>query len=454
MAKEMSTQQVLDILHNGNFEDLIGTIENEVIDFKGNLYQLNSTKEKLELAKDVSAFANANGGIILMGVGTSITQEHPRETIDKIRPFGRNMINTQQYEDIIADWIYPKPSCEVNWAPSSHEQNKGIAYISIPESTTHKKPFLVNKILDENDKVLGNIVGFFQRKGDKVDHMSAEELHHMLKDGLRFDEHLSHLSVAKPSEKVIPDENLSEKINTRINSAMQVVGLQDSTTYCLAVFPLQHIEIPSLFEKRDSDIVKLIENPPELRYAGFDLSTDSPSKIINGELRRVVIKPYKLLEVWQDGTIIFVADGDEGYLCWGDYSMKEFLRINTIALIESVYLFILFVKQIYEAANCSPQRIEVRLELQNIPSEKKYGLPKYMPGSIRWYANVDLVAATFGELVVNKELHWGKTSAEALAYQIVADFYAKFGMEHEFIPYTREESGAKVIDPEQIKAIR
>ena len=222
----------------------------------------------------------------------------------------------------------------------------------------------------------------------------------------------------------------------------------------MLVFPLQKIEIPDLFEKRDADVVKMIENPPNLRYAGFDLSTESSSKIINGELRRASITPYKSLEVWRDGTIIFVTDGDEGFLCWGKQRKDNFLRINTIALVESVYLFALFTKEVYGKANLPDCEIQVQLNLKGIPSEKKYVLPKSAPMSIRWYANVNLAEASFSELTVSKLLYWGKTSTEALAYNIVADFYAKFGVEHEYIPYTKEEDGTKVIDPEQIKALR
>ena len=175
MVKVMTTQEVLNILETGDFEKLIGAMESEVLEFKGAPYQLDTPKLKLELAKDVSALANVAGGIILIGVGTSIPEEHPHEMIDRIRPFEENLINIIQHEDVIDNWIYPNPNVTIKWIPFIKKSEKGIVSILIPESKIGKKPFLIMKLLDEDDKVMKNVVGFFQRKGDRVSNLSAEE---------------------------------------------------------------------------------------------------------------------------------------------------------------------------------------------------------------------------------------------------------------------------------------
>jgi hypothetical protein len=44
-----------------------GALETNVLDFKGALSRKNGTVDRVELAKDVAAFANADGGVILLG---------------------------------------------------------------------------------------------------------------------------------------------------------------------------------------------------------------------------------------------------------------------------------------------------------------------------------------------------------------------------------------------------
>lgn len=459
--KTMTIQQCLDVIESQDFSNLIGTIESEVLEFKGDLYKLDLEKEKFELTKDVSALANLSGGIIILGVGTSPQEEHPHEMIDRIRPFDKSLINTKQYEDVIGSWIYPKINTKIKWISSQTESQKGIAYILIPESEVGKKPFLVTKILEENNKVFGNVVGFFQRRGDKIVNWSAEELHHAFKDGVRFDEHLSGISEMLgellSQRKTLDSHGIEqETIERRITNAIEAVGFSDNTSYVLLSYPETTVGIAGLFESRTSDVVKLIDDPPELRYAGFDITTGERSRIINGEFRRSVLKSYKLLDVWRDGTMVSISNGDEGFLCWGDYSKAQFLRINTIALIESTYLFSLLVKKVFEQGQAPDCIVSIKLQIKNIPQEKKYGLSKAIPGSMQWKFNFDreIGWTTERNLSVSYAWSWRDTRPENAAYELVSELYTKFGHEHENIPYTKEENGIKVIDLEKIKALQ
>jgi len=476
MAKVMTIREVLNVLETGDFGNLIGAMESEVLEFKGRLYQLDTPKLKLELAKDVSALANVAGGIIVIGIKTCLEEGHPHEVAEEIRNFQEAMIDIKKYENIINEWIYPRPNLEIKWAPSSQDTEKGVAYIMVPESETGRKPFLTITILHEDDKKLGNVVGFFQRKGDKVIHWSAEELYHTFKDGLRFDEYLSEMKMERRSE-ISPDELLSKRaetisrtvsqrktarpagttsdsVNEKIESAIEAVGLKDGISYVLVSSPDTKMEISSLFESRTSDVVKLINEPPELRHAGFDISTEERSRIVNGELRRSYVKPYKLLEVWRDGTAIFVADG-EGYLCWGNQAKSKSLRINTLALIETVYLFSLFVKDVLEYAEAPDCGMKMRLEVRNIPKSRKYGLPRAKHGSRAWQYDIERTIAWASDenVIVSKLWRWQSEVPEKSAYELISELYAKFEVEHEFIPYVKECEGEKVIDIEGIKSL-
>lgn len=461
LPKTMSAQEVLNALSNGKFDNLIGAVESEGLEFKGAPYRLDSTKEKLELAKDISASANAGGGIIVMGIRTCVFEGHPHEVAEEIRKFEETLVDIKQYEDVAHQWIYPRVSLEIKWVQSVADRGKGLAYIRVPESQSERKPFLTVGVLQEDDKKLENVVGFFQRKGDRITHMTAEELHHVLKDGLRFDEHLAEISetfgkVLSESKTATPRGIASQVVNQRIENAIEAVGLKNSISYVLVSYPNANVEIPRLFESRTSDVMKLIDEPPQLRYGGFDITTEDRSKIVNGEFRRSVLKSYKLLEVWQDGTIVFVADGDEGFLCWGNYDTNQSLRVNTIGLVESVYLFSLFVKKVFEIGQAPDCGVRMEFHIRNIPTDKKYGLPKAKPGSLGWrYHFGEVMAwASSQDLDAGSSWEWRETAPEKAAYKLVTEIYGKFGVEHEFIPYVKEENGEKLIDVEKIRNIR
>ena len=471
--KLLKTQEVLAILGKGNFNQIIGLIESETLDFKREPYQLNTTKQKLELAKDVSAFANSGGGIILIGVSTCKEEGHSHELAEKIRSFEKTLIDVKQYEDIIDSHVYPRLNVEIRWIPSADDGNKGLVYVRIPETESRRKPFLTMKVLDEDGRELGNYVGFFQRKRDHIPPLNAEAMQHVFKEGLRFDEHLSDIkkelgelvrerkkerlskdiaNILKQIKKPTPADISGDIVNQRVNNAIKAVGLTDDIAYVLVAYPTVKIQIEGLFESRNTDVVKLIDEPLQLRYAGFDISTQEQSQIINGELRRALLKQYKLLEVWQDGMILFAVDGGEEFLCWGNYDTTKLLRISTLALTESTYLFHDFVQKVYGTSKASKCRLTTQLLLRNLPSSKGYALPRFRSGSVREFANMPLAKNT--EIQVQANFDWSKTTAEKAAYDLVSKTYVKFGLEHEFIPYVTEVNKEKVIDVEQIKGIR
>jgi predicted HTH transcriptional regulator len=70
MAKQFDLEKVLAIVRAGKFEELIGVVEGDKLECKGSSYRLDDEHERFELAKDVTSFANAHGGVILLGVQT------------------------------------------------------------------------------------------------------------------------------------------------------------------------------------------------------------------------------------------------------------------------------------------------------------------------------------------------------------------------------------------------
>src|SRR5208282_6356866 len=105
MTKSLSTASILEILKNGNLAEIEGTIEDSQIEFKDSPYQLTNDLMKCELAKDVSALANVDGGLILIGFRTEKDQDPSVEYADRCRPFDPSLFDSDQYRKVLESWI-------------------------------------------------------------------------------------------------------------------------------------------------------------------------------------------------------------------------------------------------------------------------------------------------------------------------------------------------------------
>jgi Putative DNA-binding domain len=141
MSKTLTVGQVIKILESAVFDELIGAIEDECLECKGAPYVLKEEYQRRELAKDVAALANAEGGIILLGVNTERNPIHLGDEIKKIREFPENLIGRSQYDDVLGSWIYPTlQGVNVEWFAGSKDAKKGRCYPS-SKPTTNKKTF-------------------------------------------------------------------------------------------------------------------------------------------------------------------------------------------------------------------------------------------------------------------------------------------------------------------------
>jgi len=94
-------------LENGHFDELIGAVEDQHLECKAAPYQLQHEHQKQELAKDVYALANADGGIILIGVKTERNPVHFGDEIIESCPFPQTLVDPDQWQAVLRTWIYP-----------------------------------------------------------------------------------------------------------------------------------------------------------------------------------------------------------------------------------------------------------------------------------------------------------------------------------------------------------
>lgn len=294
-------------------------------------------------------------------------------------------MNQNRYHDILQSWIYPPlQQVHISWSPSAADKEKGIIAIYVPSQATTRRPFLITKTLDNRGKHIEVVFGYVERKQDKIPPMSVQELHSLIRDGLRFDSVDQKFSIIQETlqqlleersqtKKITIEQDIKNLLDDRRNGALIAADLQTGPIFILSATPIQKVEIPTLFQARDADVVRLLENPPELRRGGFDLYVGESPKIIKGQLRRAINPKYRILELWRDATLIFAARGDGEFLCWGQHSIiGGVLRINPLVLAESTFLFSELSRQILSQAKAQPRELEYRLELLNMTQD---GIP-------------------------------------------------------------------------------
>jgi hypothetical protein len=459
MLKELDPEKVGAILDSGRFDDLLCAVENGQIECKAAPYQVENEHQKLELAKDVSALANSGGGVILLGVETERNPTHFGDEIKTVHPFSQGLVNPEQYQSILGSWIYPTlQKVEVRWFPATGTPDKGIVAILIPDQSVTGRPFLLTRMIDDKGKLVQIVFGYMERRRANAVPMSVEELHVLIRDGLRFDslnEQLENLRLLLEKQTVqaaqpgIPMEKI---LSGRVEQALTVVGLYDKPAFILAAVPHEAIQIPTLFERRDAPVVRLLEAPPALRVNGFDLTSGASTRIVEGERRRVMTAEDKLLELWRDGTLVFVGAGDDTLLGWGKTTQGgKPIRINQLVLLESTYLFGEFHRRVLEYMEPRPTAFTYSLELRNMTvNDIPCGLIPGPLGTFAWVWEDSIHRAPSSRKRIATRWTQQEILPGLIAFLLVSELYAWFGLEHDKIPYTKKVGEHTEIDPEQI----
>lgn len=394
----------------------------------------------------------------------------------EVDPFPQALVDPNQWYDVLSGWIYPPlQHVDIRWFPSVDDPERGIVAIDVPDQPSARRPFLVIRIIDEQGKRVEVVFGYVERRRAHAVPMSVQELHALVRDGLQADvfrqqyeslnQQLKRLQgiletllaerTREAQQRLRP--KASELLMERIERALEEGGFRHKPLFILAAGPIEPVEIPTLFASRQADIVRWLEHPSALRRYGFDLDTGTAARIVRGQLWRAVTPGVKSLELWQDGTLIFVAEGDTNFLAWGSYARGQDripLRINPLALIEVTYLFVELSRQVLAQARPHPRAVEYRLELRNMTVD---GTPAgLIPGQVGTFATTfgtDIRRAPDADGRFAVRWEGAEIDAGAVAFLLVSRVYEWFGIEHDKTPYTAQRDGHLVINPDRIRAV-
>lgn len=458
MGKQLSAAECAAILKGGDLDQFIGAMESDEFECKAEPYRLDDKRQKFELAKDVSSFANARGGVIVIGLVTERDSVLSGDVVRGQRFLDEGSINIAQYHDVLNSWLYPKlqTTPEIKWFPAHADRAKGVVAISISHQPGQWRPFLITKSVEPDGTQSATMFGYAERQLDRSEPMGVQQLHLLIRDGLKAEAGPTIVSIpvreteSTLSQHITRDAALTAQLFSdigpkRIERALTTANLDGSPAFVLAAMPDQPTEIPDLFVRR-SDVVKVMENPRHIRYGGFSPDAGSDSRIIGGEMRRTLIPGNRIVELWRDGTLIFAQIGNEDGISWGS-KLADAYKINQLALIETTLQFVTLTGDIYLHARPGPGSIKFWLELRRMVKGKDNAV--LSSGIINDFGRGQRKSAPkqagSWTMVATADESTGRK-----AFRLIAEVYRWFSFDDDDIPYTEESPEGKIISQQMI----
>jgi len=164
---------------------MIGTPESLWLDAKVIPYALGSPKDRYELAKDVSAFANAEGGFVLVGFDEDRTDPtKPVPIISSLVPFPEAAFPANNYLGMLAHYVHPKINgLTAYWKVLGDHSVNGVGIIEVPPQEAERKYFLISRVVEENTLVQEIVVGLVQRKDTDNLALDRQQLYQLMQQG-------------------------------------------------------------------------------------------------------------------------------------------------------------------------------------------------------------------------------------------------------------------------------
>jgi len=174
---EITRERALDLLRSGRVDVLLGRREGTWLDCKRTPYP-KTDEGRLELAKDVAAFANGDGGVLALGIATR--KANDIEIASAVIPCAQGAVNVLSYRRAIQYRVHPYPG-RLEIFPISDSGGE-VWIISIPPQPEELKPFLVHGAA-VGGKLNDNYFSIVTRREDEAVPTTTAAVHGLLSAG-------------------------------------------------------------------------------------------------------------------------------------------------------------------------------------------------------------------------------------------------------------------------------
>lgn len=419
-----------------DIKELIGVNEGQRLDYKKELY---GKEKKQECLKDISAFANATGGYIILGI------KETNAVATEICGVNSNEIRSEI--ERIVQWLHHGLTPPICPTPTIHWleiDEKKVVIIQIPES--ENKPHQVS--------FLSTLPQFYIRHGDSIPVMRYEELRDMFqaRPEARRLQHVQNML-----EKVITTRTdyerlqmtLSESdllkfnsIDTFIEATRKVFldSIKDKPYFRL-ISILEPFAIRDDVRNQSQAIMQAI-NTPKFKYSDWvqPISRMIPSQIgiISSD------EDYRYIRVLWNGCIDFGHAVKEFML---DHNDAKGRTLNPYGIIYPTLGFINLLKIICQILNWEG-RIVIKAGFFNI---KEFRLIGGHPDSINYRIGLTRSMNGCASVGVAQEMNIESDMLEVslqdinilLAYKIIRQLYMAFGLDSKAIPLFDKDGNFK-----------
>lgn len=176
---ELSLASAADLVRTGFGHLLEGQAESQWLDAKSAPYRLEKLGGRLELAKDVAAFANANGGLIV--IGARAARERNGERITTFGTLPLELVDLKQVRDVLADRVFPTVT-GLDVRAVEREAGRGAVMVHVPPQSSSAQPFLVRGA-DTGTQLDGVMIALPVRHGQDTIWADLSTIHGFLTAG-------------------------------------------------------------------------------------------------------------------------------------------------------------------------------------------------------------------------------------------------------------------------------
>jgi hypothetical protein len=455
------------LIETGDFQQLIGEFESQHLDGKAQPYSFGGGNDaKREFAKDVAAFANANGGCIIIGAETTLSSLQAGEQITALKPFPETLFNADQYGKILDEWLYPAPTgLIIKWFPEKDTPQSGIGVIFVPAQAPETKPFLLTRTFGDR-KSTEIQLGYAERHLDRTDIKSVVELHHAMRIGMNLEATLlnritnletllqRHFAIPEPGpskQSTLVSEpaaiRTSEITAKRVERIRAQEPLGDARTLIIVITPVPRSELQSIFSDHPDSIRRAIENPYSLRAFGWGIRTGAAARFVDGEF--VQTESYRhVLNLYRDGEFIVATRIDRDSLAWSD---KTDSTLHPLALVEFLTNTLNFYRLVVADMRIEPSSLNVEVRLGDLFMDTNgTSLPAGPIETLGWTSGSKAAPAAEWSRTISIDPAYDPARA---AFLLLREVYVWFGHPEEAIPYTTGTGVDKAVDIRGIKAI-
>lgn len=427
-------------------------MESEWLDAKETPYILDTQKQKLELAKDVTAMANAAGGIIVIGYDCEKLLTTAGEQIREVKEFCLKMVDPDKWSQILANLVHPPPNGVSVRVFAGKDANKGVAAIVIDAAAMTEKPYIVSKMMDEEGGNIGAYFGYFQRRGDTTPSVTSARIQQQLAAGMQWsciDQRLQAIEsniaawgkAGPPAKRPAITDAVRKQ---RLTAARIAVGRQDEPLVYYMANAEGDCDFPTLFQSRSERIVRLIDRPPELRRQGFEVEAGDYSEIVQGKLRRNLLAGQRLIELWRDGLFIYIAPGDEDFLGWRMGGGDKPIHINNFVLAESILVFCWLMKFVFAEADPKPTVLRLTVGFENLTRPAGAATLRDAPESR--FPGGHVGKAPDQGIEVHNPAELQDYDPARMAYLLTEEIYHWFGFDSQAVPYVDKSGPVAKLD--------